>query len=176
MEITLTAGIVNTAEQTALTIDGLVNQMLASGMDKKAVKSVLLRDLAEGGQVFGAFKNQLKMHTSNGIERAGLFSTLQTYKDKGVETLQWVTVSDGRSCDDCLDRHGETGTLKYWQSVGLPASGFSVCGANCRCTFVSSGYKGENLDKPLSTKPMNKAQDKIRFEPIKVHKTERNSE
>ena len=152
MEIILTNNISTTAAGTALTIEGLVGQLTASGMSKSAIKQTLLSDLQAGGAIFGSFKNQLGAHTANGIERAGLFSTLQTYKDKGVEVLQWVTISDKNSCQDCIDRHGEEGTLKYWQAVGLPMSGFSVCGANCRCEFVASGYKGENLDKPLTKK------------------------
>ena len=150
MEIILTNNISTTAAGTALTIEGLVGQLTASGMSKSAIKQTLLSDLQAGGAIFGSFKNQLGAHTANGIERAGLFSTLQKYKDKGIKVLQWVTISDNNSCDDCIDRHNEEGTLKYWQAAGLPASGFSVCGANCRCTLVASGYKGENLDKPLT--------------------------
>jgi len=152
MEITLANNIANAAAQTTLNIKGIIRQMQASGMSKDAIKKTLLTDLQTGGQIFGGFKKKLKMHTSNGIEQAGLFSTLKKYQDKGVEILRWVTIGDDRSCFDCVGRHGEEGTLKYWQAAGLPGSGFSVCGANCRCTFVASGYKGENLEQPLVRK------------------------
>ena len=39
--------------------------------------------------------------------------------------------------------------MEYWETVGLPKSGFSICQTNCQCIVVSASYTGENLDKPL---------------------------
>jgi len=39
--------------------------------------------------------------------------------------------------------------MEYFETIGLPASGFSICTTNCRCQLLPENYKGENLDKPL---------------------------
>jgi hypothetical protein len=39
--------------------------------------------------------------------------------------------------------------MEFFETIGLPASGFSVCTTNCRCQLLPQTYKGENLDKPL---------------------------
>ena len=58
-------------------------------------------------------------------------------------------IGDGKVCVDCEKRQGETGTLEFFKTIGVPASGFSVCQGNCRCLLLPEDYKGENLDKPL---------------------------
>lgn len=50
----------------------------------------------------------------------------------------WRTESK-RPCPDCATREGDTRTLAEWQAVGLPRSGFSICGRNCKCIVDSKG-------------------------------------
>ncbi len=149
MEIIVGTQLSNVAAQTTLDIQGLVTSMQASGMSNSAIKQTLMADLTGGGRLFGNYRNQVKNTVKSGIGIAGNNASRSTFTKAGVEQFQWVTVSDGKVCPDCEPRHGQVEDMKYWELVGLPQSGFSVCQQNCRCQLVPASYKGENLDKPL---------------------------
>ena len=148
MAVILANELATVASQTTLTLQGLVHSMKASGMSDKAIKASLMADLNSGGRLFGSFRNQVKNTVRSGIDMAGNISSEQRFVKGGVKEFQWVTVQTG-VCPDCIIRHGNTGTMEYWRTVGRPKSGFSVCGSNCRCRLIPVKYKRENLDKPL---------------------------
>ena len=149
MEIIVGTQLSNVAAQTTLDIQGIVTSMKASGMSNSAIKDTLMADLTGGGRLFGNYRNQVKNTVKTGIGMAGNNASRSTFTKAGVEQFQWVSVGDGKVCPDCEPRHGEVEDLKYWELIGLPQSGFSVCQQNCRCQLVPESYKGENLDKPL---------------------------
>ena len=149
MEIIVGTQLSNVAAQTTLDIQGIVTSMQASGMSNSAIKDTLMADLTGGGRLFGNYRNQVKNTVKTGIGMAGSNASRSTFTKAGVEQFQWVSVGDGKVCPDCEPRHGEVEDLKYWELIGLPQSGFSVCQQNCRCQLVPESYKGENLDKPL---------------------------
>ena len=149
MEIIVGTQLSNVAAQTTLDIQGIVTSMQASGMSNSAIKDTLMADLTGGGRLFGNYRNQVKNTVKTGIGMAGNNASRSTFTKAGVEQFQWVSVGDGKVCPDCEPRHGEVEDLKYWELIGLPQSGFSVCQQNCRCQLVPESYKGENLDKPL---------------------------
>ena len=137
------------AAQSALSIQELVTTMKTAGMADTAIRQTLLNDLNTGGPLFGSFRNKLKNTVKNGVEASSNGSANGKFTKAGVSQFQWVSVGDGKVCPDCEERHGETGTMEYFETIGLPASGFSVCTTNCRCQLLPENYKGENLDKPL---------------------------
>jgi len=137
------------AAQSALSIQELVTTMKTAGMADTAIRQTLLNDLNTGGPLFGSFRNKLKNTVKNGVEASSNGSANGKFTKAGVVQFQWVSVGDGKVCPDCEERHGETGTMEYFETIGLPASGFSVCTTNCRCQLLPENYKGENLDKPL---------------------------
>ena len=149
MEIIVGTQLSNVAAQTTLDIQGIVTSMQASGMSNSAIKDTLMADLTGGGRLFGNYRNQVKNTVKTGIGMAGNNASRSTFTKAGIEQFQWVSVGDGKVCPDCEPRHGEVEDLKYWELIGLPQSGFSVCQQNCRCQLVPESYKGENLDKPL---------------------------
>ena len=52
----------------------------------------------------------------------------------GADRLyEWV--SDGQDCPDCAERSGQVHSYAYWETVGIPRSGITICGANCKCTL-----------------------------------------
>lgn len=57
---------------------------------------------------------------------------------EGAEKLWTWQVESGRPCPDCNSRDGNTQTFAYWESVGLPRAGTTICGANCKCVLVSA--------------------------------------
>lgn len=149
LQITMANLISTSATQTALSIEELVTTMRASGMANVAIKQTLLNDLNSGGQLFGAFRNKIKNTVKNGVEFSSNGSANGSFTKAGVQEFKWISVGDNKVCPDCEGRHGETGTMEFFETIGLPASGFSVCTTNCRCQLVPANYKGENLDKPL---------------------------
>jgi hypothetical protein len=54
--------------------------------------------------------------------------------------LAWHDVGDNRVCDGCIARHGmKPMTLAEWEVYGLPGSGDTECGDNCRCVLFPVG-------------------------------------
>ena len=149
LQITMANHISASAAQSALSIQELVTTMKTAGMADTAIRQTLLNDLNTGGPLFGSFRNKLKNTVKNGVEVSSNGSANGKFTKAGVSQFQWVSVGEGKVCTDCEERHGETGTMEYFETIGLPASGFSVCTTNCRCQLLPENYKGENLDKPL---------------------------
>jgi SPP1 gp7 family putative phage head morphogenesis protein len=149
LQVTVANQITTSAEITALTIEEAIINMQLAGMSKDAIKLTLITDLKEGGILFGTFRNKLKNTVRNAVELSSNGSANSAFTKAGVQEYQWISVGDGKVCPDCEERHGESGTMEFFETIGLPASGFSVCTTNCRCQLVPSNYKGENLDKPL---------------------------
>ena len=149
LQITMANHISASAAQSALSIQELVTTMKTAGMADTAIRQTLLNDLNAGGPLVGSFRNKLKNTVKNGVEASSNGSANGKFTKAGVVQFQWVSVGDGKVCPDCEERHGETGTMEYFETIGLPASGFSVCTTNCRCQLLPENYKGENLDKPL---------------------------
>ena len=148
LNIILQNGVMTAAQQTTMNLQELVINMKASGMGSDAIRNVLLNDLNTGGAIFGNFKNSVKKTVAGGVGMAGNGAAFQKYTKAGVKTFRWITAG-AKSCPDCIPRHGETGSMEYFETIGVPKSGFSVCGANCQCTLVPEGSNGENLEKPL---------------------------
>ena len=150
LQITVANQITTSAAITAITIEEAITNMTLAGMSKDAIKLTLVNDLKEGGILFGTFRNKIKNNVKNAVEISSNISANNQFQDAGVDRFQWVSVGDGKVCPDCEEKHGETGTMEFFELLGSPASGFSLCGPNCRCQLIPDNYKGENLDKPLT--------------------------
>lgn len=79
------------------------------------------------GGVGTSLTNSVLQATHRGIEQ-------YIYLNDNEDEYVWTTAG-GRSCPDCSDRSGQVETMEGWETIGLPSSGFSVCGTNCRCTL-----------------------------------------
>lgn len=134
------------AEKIAIDIESLLIRMSLSGAEESVVTSTLFTDLKDGGVIFGQFKNGLKNITKDAIHNVANISLDKEFSLAGVDTLMWVAVS-GNPCPDCEDREGEVGTRDYWDAVGNPKSGFSVCGRHCQCVLEPASYKGKTKIK-----------------------------
>ena|GEM_PF-2570142 len=174
IQITMANHISASASQAALSIQELVTTMRASGMSNVAIKQTLLNDLNSGGQLFGTFRNKIKNTVKNGVEFSSNDSANGEFTKAGVQQFKWISVGDKKVCIDCEGRHGETGTMEFFETIGLPASGFSICTTNCRCQLVPENYKDENLDKPLVKKEMVKPKV-IDFKMAGKHETVKDS-
>jgi len=67
----------------------------------------------------------------------GVGTELRQVEDAPTGKLYTWRVESANPCPDCSSRNGQRLTLPEWQAAGLPRSGFSVCGTNCKCTLDS---------------------------------------
>ena len=155
MQIVLTAGLLDEAAKQTLTLKQVIRKAKVSGMADIEIEKMLLRDLREGGQLFGNFRKQMKSTVKSGIEDSGRQEVRQSFLD--VKLWSWLAIVDGKICPDCLDRHGWTAmTWEEWEAVGLPDSGNTICGQNCRCILTPAGsVKKEDggLKRPVKVPP-----------------------
>ena len=128
-----------------------INSMRLSGMAAAEVRKVLIADLISGGRIFGQLRNGVKRISKNAIEEAGNVAAQKAFEAKGLKQYKWITVGKN-ICPDCKPRHGETGELEYFKTIGMPKSEFSVCGTNCNCMLVPIEYEGEDLEAPIKYK------------------------
>ena len=138
MAISLAIELDAVASHTAIDVDAFIKQMRNSGMTDKEIIAVLQDDLAIGGRIFGQFKNGLKNTVKTGVTMAANTAARKIFLDAGVEVYEWQTSGSG-SCPDCIPRHGLKGTWEEFEAIGLPKSGFSVCGMHCNCVIVPQG-------------------------------------
>jgi len=151
--IVITNQVANAAATTSLNLQGIVQSMTDQGMTKSQVRSALMRDLTVGGPIFSGFQSNVRNITKNGVEWASNDVQKNVYNEAGIREFQWQTASDGKECSDCAERDQERGDMEYWETVGVPKSGFSVCTSNCRCILVPLGEASERIRRTKPEKP-----------------------
>ena len=148
LEIIMFADMVTESEKQILTIEQFIRSRLAAGMTKEEIKSVLLRDLHEGGQLFGDFRKNIKatqLNTSENFARSPLIEG-----SSESQLMDWIGIGDNKICPDCTDRNNmQPRTFQEWASIGLPGEGATICNKNCRCVLlpVDSLDKGKGVIK-----------------------------
>ena len=105
-----------------------------AGLSQTAIVDILRNDLATNGRIFGEFRNTIKRGIVSATMHASRIGQDRIYGDSVA--MQWVSVGSPKICVDCEDRIGEVRTWDEWESVGLPASGFSVCKEFCYCQLI----------------------------------------
>ncbi len=129
LEIVLSAK----ASKTAITINEFIDLSLSQGIDPDILEEILLKDLNEGGRIFGEFRNSIKATVGGAIGRTRDGAQLARI---GVDTkYRWSAVLVN-TCPDCLERHGQVMKWDEWEAEGLPRSGVTVCGQNCKCVLL----------------------------------------
>ncbi len=121
--------------RTALSLEEYIQMREAQGATLEVIRADLLIDLQEGGRIFGEFKNSLQPTFAGSTSR---FRDIGTLAETGIsETYRWVAILVN-TCPDCLDRHNQVKKWAEWEEEGLPRSGATVCGQNCKCILVSA--------------------------------------
>ncbi len=112
----------------------------AGGLSDEGIRLRLQADFDAKGPIFGQIENNIKGHVAGLITAASAQAQEDVYQDAGIDTdlRQWVTVNRGtdKVCPDCPSRHGQIERLIDWQDIGLPGSGWSVCGPHDECILV----------------------------------------
>lgn len=120
-------------QRTALTLEGYIELRIAQGSSMEIIRADLLKDLEEGGRIFGEFKNALKPTFMGSL---GRFRDAGELAEMGLEgNWRWVAVLKN-TCPDCLKRHNQIKTWNDWEAEGLPRANATVCEQYCKCVLV----------------------------------------
>lgn len=129
------------ADRQAITLQKYIAQQVRAGTGAEEIKRVLLRDLREGGQIFGSFRSQFKATVKNEVENANRTTQFQLQREDGVKLYSWTLDPGASHCEDCINRSEmEPMTMEEWQVVGVPEAGMTICGDRCRCRLIADGY------------------------------------
>jgi len=105
-----------------------------AGITEAEILNILGNDLATNGRIFGELRNNIKRGIVSSVMQASRLGADRVYGDSVM--MQWVSVGSPKICVDCEGRIGQVETWNTWESIGLPASGFSVCKEFCYCQLV----------------------------------------
>ena len=105
-----------------------------AGITDAAILDILGNDLATNGRIFGEFRNTIKRGIVSATMQASRIGQDRIYGDSVA--MRWVSVGTPKICPDCEMRIGEIRSWDVWESLGLPAFGFSVCKEFCYCQLV----------------------------------------
>jgi len=124
-------------ELFAAEIKHQVTVLRLGGLSDQAIFDDLMADAATGGPIFGKFENTIKRTMFGSIQRASNMGELTAYRAAGldVQELQWVAFSE-KPCPDCDPRDGRIETPEFWSTIGLPGTGWSLCGHSCNCRLM----------------------------------------
>lgn len=155
LEIIITSSMSTSTSKTILDLQQTITTLKATGASDEFIRDTLLRDLDEGGIIFGTYRNNIKNTTGNMVQMMSEAAIREQYGDKGIKSFKWITAG-GNVCDDCLPRHGEVATWEEWNITGMPRSGFSVCKQNCQCQLVPSSYNDKEVQGVIRRKERKK--------------------
>lgn len=126
------------ARKTALTIEEFITSAAHQGQSLESIRETLLKDLNEGGRIFGEFRNAIKATANGTVNRlrdTGEFSEFGTQ-----QSYRWAAVLI-KTCPDCIERHNmEPKTWEEWEDLGLPRTGSTVCKEHCRCMLIPAEF------------------------------------
>ena len=134
------------AEVFGSRVNKAVQGQRIAGISDDLIKAGLLEDMQNGGRVFGEIRNQVKGSLVEGINQSSRAGTFQALDPEADTLFTWITVAGHKICQDCAPRGGQRKTLKEWEELGLPASGWSVCRGYCYCILDPSGKISPRLE------------------------------
>ena len=111
-----------------------IRKLRAAGIADTEIGRILTSDLQNGGRIFGGFRNSIKRGVVSGIMQGHRVGQDRIYGDS--IKMRWVSVGSPNICPDCQKRIGRIESWEVWETVGLPASGFSVCKESCYCQLI----------------------------------------
>ena len=119
--------------RTALTLEEYIQMRLSQGATLEVIRADLLTDLETSGRIFGEFTNALKPTFAGSVNR---FRDVGALAEMGIsQKYRWVAILVN-TCPDCLERHNQSKKWEEWEAEGLPRSGATVCGQNCKCVLL----------------------------------------
>lgn len=137
------------ANKTQVDVDAYVDAALASGMTEEAV-----RDLVFGGgsvttRTFtDAFKRRIVSIIDGAINKGWGDGMVARQVESGpLDQLYTWRAESAKPCPDCSARNGDKRSMAEWAIAGLPRSGWSLCGSNCKCILDKAGAGNFNYKR-----------------------------
>lgn len=132
------------ALKTSLTLEEFVETARSQGQPIEFIRETLIKDLQEGGRIFGEFRNSIRATANGTINR---LRDTGEFSEFGIEKqFRWAAVLV-KTCPDCIERHNmEPRSWEEWEEMGLPRTGATVCKENCRCMLIPAEF---TVLKPL---------------------------
>lgn len=115
-----------------------IRKLRAAGISDTEIGRILQSDLENGGRIFGEYRNNVKRGVISGIMQGHRVGQDRIYGDS--IKFKWVSVGSPKVCPDCEKRLGRIESWNVWESIGLPASGFSVCKESCYCQLIPETF------------------------------------
>jgi hypothetical protein len=115
-------------------IESEILRLRQANIGDAEIVRILSDDFSTRGRIFGEFSNNLRRGVVSGIMQGSRFGQDEVYGNS--VKFRWVSVGSSKICVDCQDRIGQIATWEQWESLGLPATGFSVCKEFCYCQLV----------------------------------------
>jgi hypothetical protein len=91
------------------------------------------------------FTADVKQGFREQARRTGTDAETATFIAAGHEILAWVTVNAQDACPDCRTRQGVRGKIEFWDRVGRPGSGKTICKQACFCMLVPAASLDQNV-------------------------------
>ena len=115
-------------------IESEILRLRQANITDREILRILSDDFTTSGRIFGEFGNNLRRGIVSGIMQGARFGQDEVYGNR--MKFRWVSVGSSRICVDCQARIGQVEAWETWESLGLPATGFSVCKEFCYCQLV----------------------------------------
>jgi hypothetical protein len=130
--------IVQDANKTQIDVDDYLG-----GVEEYATSDsarALLTETSVMGNYLDAYRNHVGRILDETLNEAAGEGMHDYHEENGnmEELCTWRTQS-GKPCPDCAGRDGQTRSRLEWELAGMPGSGFSVCGGNCKCIIDAQG-------------------------------------
>lgn len=128
----------------------IIEQGRINGQTSEGIKENLRRQLLPGGRLSSMVEASLKRSHSTFVYQSSGFGQ-ESIRKQAINPktkLKWV-INSFNTCPDCLVRNGRIETYEMWLKLGMPKSGFSVCGNNCKCDLIPVGNYPDGLTELL---------------------------
>ena len=120
-------------------IQSEIARLRSANIGNREIVRILRDDLANRGRIFGEFSNSIKRGVVSGIMQGARAGQDEIYGNR--MKMRWVSVGSPKICVDCESRVGQIASWDEWESLGLPATGFSICKEFCYCQLIPEGIE-----------------------------------
>ena len=106
-------------------------------LDPEQIEAIVLGGTRSVLVEIDAAKNLILRQLIDAITEAAQTGLYDHQKStKPGSDYRWQ-IESGNPCPDCVNRSAQNPQpLSYWEAVGLPKSGVTVCGSRCKCILV----------------------------------------
>ncbi len=147
------------ADKQVITLKKFIAQQIRAGTDPTVLKQTLVRDLREGGQIFGSFRSQFKATVKMEVGNVNRETHYAIERENGVQLYAWILDPEAQHCQDCLyNAEREPMTMKEWEILGTPEAGITICGDRCRCRLLAAGVFNEEIRSEAEKQYMEQKQ------------------